>query len=158
MSRKLPPGSMSSLYLLSFLLTGNRGDARRCFVAGVAGCVDGNRVFKKWATSWARNIIVHNAIRIRSPYSGPRSSEGDVLHSAIGHSVSDNALQYAPFASVLALGDLERFVYVLSVLERYTDEECSALLESSLQEIEETRNRALQHIAEVDSKGSLRQT
>src|ERR1700757_496867 len=61
MFRKLLTEGMSSLYLLSFLLTGNRREARRCFVAGVADCVDGNRVFKKWATSWARSIIVHNA-------------------------------------------------------------------------------------------------
>ena len=65
MFRKLLTEGMSSLYLLSFLLTGNRKEARRCFVAGVADCVDGNRVFKKWAASWARSIIVHNAIQIR---------------------------------------------------------------------------------------------
>jgi len=68
--RKLLTGGMSSLYLLSFLLTGNRKEARRCFVAGVEGCVDGNRVFKKWATSWARRIVIHNAIQVRSPNMG----------------------------------------------------------------------------------------
>src|SRR6204780_5772361 len=75
MSRKLVSESMSCLYLLSLLLTGNRKDARRCFVAGVAGCVDGNRVFKKWATSWARGIIGRSAIRIGSPHYGPPGSE-----------------------------------------------------------------------------------
>jgi len=44
-------------------------------------------------------------------------------------------------------------VFVLSVLERYTDRECSVLLKSSLQEIEETVRRAVQHMAEVDSQG-----
>ena len=39
------------------------------------GLVDENRVFKKWATSWARSIIVHNAIQIRSPYAGPQDQE-----------------------------------------------------------------------------------
>lgn len=155
--RKLRTGSMSSLYLLSFLLTGNRKDARRCFVAGVAGCVDENRVFKKWATSWARSIIVHNAIQIQSPHAGPPRPGGSVLRSATDHNLSNNALQYGPFANVLALGDFERFVYVLSVLEGYIDRECSVLLNSSLQEIEQTRSRALQHMAEVDSEGTLRQ-
>src|ERR1700722_14538094 len=82
MLRKLLTGSISSLYLLSFLLTGNRKEARRCFVAGVAGCVDGNRVFKKWATSWARGIIVRSAIGIRSPHCGPPGSEGSLLRSS----------------------------------------------------------------------------
>ena len=149
MFRKLLTEGMSSLYLLSFLLTGNRKEARRCFVAGVAGCVDGNRVFKKWATSWARSIIVHNAIRIRSPHAGLSRSGGSVLRSATHHKLSNNALRYGPFANVLALGDFERFVYVLAVFEEYTDLECSVLLKSSLQEIEQTRSRALQHMAEL---------
>ena len=90
MSRKLLSESMSGLYLLSLLLTGNRKDARRCFVAGVAGCVDRNRVFKKWATSWAREIIVRSAIRIRSPHYGPPGSERSVLRSATDHTLSNN--------------------------------------------------------------------
>lgn len=65
-------------------------------------------------------------------------------------------MRYAAIASVLALGDLERFVYVLSVLERYTDQDCSLLLGRSLQEIEKTRHRALQYLAEVDSEGPVR--
>ena len=157
MSRKLLSESMSGLYLLSLLLTGNRKDARRCFVAGVAGCVDGNRVFKKWATSWARGIIVRSAIRIRSPHYGPPGSERSVLRSATDHTLSNNDLRYGRLAGVLVLGDFERFVFVLSVLERYTDRECSVLLKSSLQEIEETRRRAVQHMAEVDGEGPMRQ-
>ena len=42
-----------------------------------------------------------------------------MLRSAIHHNLSNNALRYGPFANVLALEDFERFVYVLSVLERY---------------------------------------
>lgn len=45
--RKLFTEDMNDLYLLAFLLTGNRGNAERCFVAGLADCVDGNPVFKK---------------------------------------------------------------------------------------------------------------
>jgi hypothetical protein len=155
--RKLLTQGVSSLYLLSFLLTGNRKEARRCFVAGVADCIDGNRVFKKWAMSWARSIIVHNAIQIRSPHAGPPRSGGSELHSATDHNLSNNALRYGPFANVLALEDFERFVYVLSVLEGYTDWECSVLLKSSPQEIGQTRSRALRHMAEVDSEGKLRE-
>jgi hypothetical protein len=32
----------NNLYLLSFLLTANCEEAERCFVAGLADCVDGN--------------------------------------------------------------------------------------------------------------------
>jgi DNA-directed RNA polymerase specialized sigma24 family protein len=79
------------------------------------------------------------------------------LGSATQHNLSNNSLRHGPFANVLALGDFERFVYVLAVLEEYTDRECSVLLKSSLQEIEQTRSRALQQMAEIDSEGTLRQ-
>jgi hypothetical protein len=62
-------------------------------------------------------------------------------------------LEESPFASVLALEDFERFVYVLSVLERYPAQKCADLLGASTQEILETRIRALQHIAEFANGG-----
>jgi DNA-directed RNA polymerase specialized sigma24 family protein len=49
------------------------------------------------------------------------------------------------FAAILALPDYERFVYVLSVLEGCTDQQCATLLGASTQQIEGTRLRALQH-------------
>jgi len=64
-------------------------------------------------------------------------------------------LEESPFASILALEDFERFVYVLSVLERYPDQKCAALLDTSAQEILETRIRALQHIAQFVNGESL---
>ena len=49
------------------------------------------------------------------------------------------------FSAILALSDFERFVYVLSVLEGCTDQECATWLGVSPQQIEEARLRALQH-------------
>ena len=54
----------------------------------------------------------------------------------------------ATIASVLALEDFDRFVFVMSVLERYPDKECSDLLGCSEQDVREARMRALQQIAE----------
>jgi hypothetical protein len=80
--RKLFTEDMNNLYLLSFLLTGNRADAERSFVAGLANCVDGNPVFKKWARSWARRVIVRNAIRIIAPHMSPARSTASASDSA----------------------------------------------------------------------------
>src|ERR1039458_4345738 len=44
----------------------------------------------------------------------------------------------------------ERFVFVMSVLERYSDQDCSVLLSCSRQDVGETRMRALLHVAESD--------
>ena len=144
----------NNLYLLSFLLTANCEEAERCFVAGLADCVDGNPVFKEWASSWARNIIVHSAIRIIAPHVSPARSVASGSHSA-NENLPKTPLHNSPFASVLELEDFERFVYVLS--ERYPARKCAALLGTSLQQILETRTRALQHLAEFAKRRPLHQ-
>ena len=59
-------------------------------------------------------------------------------------------VQDVPFASILRLNDFERFVYVLSVIERFSDQECVALLDISLKQMRETRARAVQHVSEFE--------
>lgn len=49
------------------------------------------------------------------------------------------------FSAILSLPDFERFVYVLSVLEGYTDQQCASLLGVTEQQIEDARLHALQH-------------
>jgi hypothetical protein len=150
--RKLFTEDAHSLYLLSFVLTGNHRRAEQCFVAGLDESANGNSVFQEWAHSWARRVIVRNAIRMMAPHP---SSPGP------GKGASPSAGKVAPwtmllldarFSNVLALEDFERFVYVLSVLERYAEQECAALLSTSRKEIRETRLRAIQHIADFDRK------
>ena len=58
---------MNSLYLLSFLLTADREKAEQCFVSGLEDAVEGNPVFKEWARSWARRVIILNAVRVINP-------------------------------------------------------------------------------------------
>jgi hypothetical protein len=62
----------------------------------------------------------------------------------------------ARFAKVLALEDFERFVFVLSVLEGHSDRSCAILLGTSLQEIRETRIRAIDHAAGFDTERIIR--
>ena len=54
----------------------------------------------------------------------------------------------AAIASILGLEDFERFVFVMSVLEKYSDHDCSVLLGCSRQDVREARIRALQHLSE----------
>jgi len=55
-------------------------------------------------------------------------------------------------ARVLALEDFERFVYVLSILERYSERDCAVMLGISIQELREVRVQAQQHIADMDRR------
>jgi len=52
---------------------------------------------------------------------------------------------------VLALADLDRFVFVMSVLEAYSEKECSLLLGCSPLEVHDALTRALDHIAAQNS-------
>ena len=54
--------------------------------------------------------------------------------------------QPAELAAVIELPPFERFVFVLSVLERYSDQECSLLLNTNRGEVTAARTHALQSI------------
>jgi DNA-directed RNA polymerase specialized sigma24 family protein len=47
---------------------------------------------------------------------------------------------------ILGLEDFERFVFIMSVLERYSDHDCALLLGCSLQQFRQARTRAFRHI------------
>ena len=132
------------LYLLSLLLTGDHEKAEQTFVAGLEDSVEANSVFKDWAYSWAKRTIIHNAIRALNPHPVAKSSLRGTTPIR-----KDRSAHYThcELYRVLALEDFERFVFVLSVLERYTDHECALLMGCSLQEIQDARMQALQHLA-----------
>jgi len=134
---------MNGLYLLSFLLTADHEKAEQCFVSGLEDAVNGNRVFQEWARSWARRVIIKNAVSVINP----RPLEGSAHSSPI--SVNSNgktlaAEQQMEITAVLGLEPFERFVYVLTVLEGYSDQDCSLLRGCARREVVAARSRALQ--------------
>ena len=136
---------MNDLYLLSFLLTADREKAEQCFVSGLEDAVEGNPVFKEWARSWARRAIIQNAVRAISPRPVERAGRS---HSTSVNN-DDKALspqQQVEIAGVLELEPFDRFVYVMTVLERYSDHECSLLLSCARREVLAARTRALQQL------------
>ena len=139
---------MKALYLLSFLLTADRGKAEQCFVSGLEDAVNSNPVFKEWARSWARRVIIQNAVRAINPRpleDSGRSNSGSL--SRIEKTLP--AAQQVEIAAVLGLEPFERFVYVMTVLERYSDQDCSLLLGCARRDVLAARSRALQQIGSV---------
>lgn len=133
---------MSGLYLLSFLLTADSEKAEQCFVSGLEDAVEGNRVFKDWARSWARRAIIQNAVRLISP----RSPQASSVARNIINEAEFPAEQPVEVGAVLKLEPFERFAYIMSVLERYSDQHCSVLLGCARWEVSAARIRALQQI------------
>lgn len=133
---------MKDFYLLGYLLTGDGEKAERCFVAGLGDCIKGNAVFKEWAQSWARRMIIQNAIQLITP---ARKSPAIRLDNA-GASAAPVEMP-SELEAVLRLEPLERFVFVMSALEGYSYQDCSILLGCSRQQVVDSRQRATLHLA-----------
>jgi hypothetical protein len=119
------------------VLTGDHEKAEQCFVAGLDdAAVNANNVFKDRADSWAKRAIIKNAIRALQPHPGAASSSTPVAPK-------DQPGIY----NLLALGDFERFVFVMSILERYSEHECTVLLGCSVQDVRTARIRAVQQLS-----------
>jgi DNA-directed RNA polymerase specialized sigma24 family protein len=137
---------MNGLYQLSFLLTGDHEKAEKCFVAGIEDSVRENRVFRQWARSWAKRMIVECAIRELKPRPSPSSSSPSA--PVLSHSEqSGGSGGHFDREAVFKLRDFERFVFVMSVLEHYSDHECALLLGCSALEIRQARLHALEELA-----------
>ena len=130
-----------SLYRLSFLLTADGDKAEQCFVSGLEDSVKGSRVFKEWARSWARRAIIQNAVRVINPHPTEKDAPSEVNRSG-----TTPVAKQAGIAAVLELAPFERFVYVMSVLEHYSEHECSVLLGCPRRDVIAARIRALQQI------------
>ena len=136
---------MNRLYLLSSLLTNDPELAEECFVGGLEDAKKSNPVFREWAEAWARRTIIQNAIKIVQP-----RSEND---TASGIANSHAASLPAALRGIAELSAFARFVFVMTVLERFSDQECSLLLGCSRIEVVEGRGRALGRIARTAQPG-----
>jgi DNA-directed RNA polymerase specialized sigma24 family protein len=130
------------LYLLAFLLTGGHADAEQCFVATVEDAVRENCVFKGWERVWIRRCLVINAIRLvfsEPAWSGAKPDcRGGFDAEPQGHSAVDAVAKLAP--------PLQRFVFVMSVLEKYSVRESALLLGCTSEDVVEARIRALMQL------------
>ena len=133
--------SMSPLYLLSLVLTGEQATAEQCFVGGLHIAQEGNLVFKEWAESWARRTIILNAIRMVRP-----RLASEMTTVAVDRADGHPGVEEPEIKAIIALPAFERFVFVMSVLEHYSDHECSLHLTCTVGDIRAARARALKLI------------
>jgi hypothetical protein len=132
------------LFLLSLLLNADQEKAVGCFLASHRECRHTSGVFKQWAESWSRRTIIKTAIRMIAP----RPADGQTKY---GHKDAPAELDGA-LAAVQQLSPFERFVYVMSVLEKYTVQETAIQLECTKSEVIAARTKALQLVAQADGE------
>jgi DNA-directed RNA polymerase specialized sigma24 family protein len=147
---------VDSLYLLSLLLTGDHEKAEECFVGSIGESTKGNRVFKEWARSWARRSIIQSAIRLINPRQRSVTAIRTADVARMMYKVP--MVLHAEVRAILELAPLERFVFVMSVLERFSDHDCSILLGLARRDVAAARVRAMQRLVTLFDLGHNRRT
>ncbi len=140
---------MNGLFLLSLLLTADPQKAEQCFLSGFADSVRNNYVFKERAHAWARRSIVLRAIRLLCPRPGEETESNGARSSPLIGNVPPEVQAYPDFARIVALHSFERFVFIMSILEKHSVHECSLLLGSSRRDVMNARSAAMRHLAGV---------
>ena len=149
--RALFSKGVDELYQLSFLLVADHDKAEQCFVAGFEEAVKENHVFKEWARSWAKRAIIQNAIRELKPR--PLATQFSLAPPPYVDPLPSDQDRHFELEGVLALADFERFVFVMSVLEHYSEHDCALLLRCSPREIRDARLRAIRQV--IDPQGTV---
>jgi hypothetical protein len=137
---------MHSLYLLSFLLTADPDKAEQCLVSAMGECMDEIGVFMDWARSWTRGAVLKHAIQMIKP--APEHTDC-VSFSTLKRWAAPAGDH--PLAAILLLDAFERFVYVMSILEEQSDEECANLLRCSRRDVMMARLLALKRQSSTDA-------
>jgi DNA-directed RNA polymerase specialized sigma24 family protein len=143
---------MNRLYLLSFLLTADHKKAKQCFISGLENATEGPPVFRDWANSWARRTIIQGAIRLLNLRPADENSAHPIARSFDDATFPTDQPQ---IMAILELPSFERFVFVMSVLEHYSNQECSLLLGCTRRDVIAAQTRALQQIGNSIERDSL---
>jgi uncharacterized membrane protein len=132
--------NLTPFYVLAFALTGNHAAAEQCFVATVEDAIVTNGVFKRWERSWSKRRLIINAIR--HVFHEPTESMGRQQHGWCEVEVESTARCTINAVARLA-PPIQRFVFVISILERYSEHECALLLGRTPRGVREARIDAL---------------
>jgi len=128
---------LNSLYKLAFLLTADHSLAEQCTLATHDQTLTAYGISKAAAKSWIRRALIKNALRIvrRELEVGLQRPEPSKDEFS------------SPFNAIISLQPMERFVFVLSVLEGISDCACSQLFGCAVPEIGPARVRALESLS-----------
>lgn len=145
--RRIFTDDMNSLFVLALLVTGDEQMAERIFLTGLGESVNSNSIYREWARSWARRTILQAAIRELHPRPVHRSSSA--VANVVAHVATSSENAYFGIEEILTLEDFERFVFVMTVLERYSDRDTALLLGCSVCELRDGRAKALERLADL---------
>src|SRR5580698_3132101 len=133
----------AGLRRLALLLTGKAEMVDRCLVHAFRDCIANDSVCKNWTLTWSRRMVIRNAISIIvNTDNGPGGNASDAedigFLSLPPENLDDLILEPA---STFHLPALDRCVFAICFVERYSICDCALLLGRSVREINETLHR-----------------
>jgi hypothetical protein len=150
---------MNGLYLLSLLLTADPQKAEQCFLSGFEESASHPAVLRERADLWARRSIILRAIQWLAPRptdeneseneSGNESNEARLSPpiERVPAEVPAGVQVHPNLVGIVRLNSFERFVFILSVLETYSCQECSLLLGCFRRDVIDARTAAIRSLA-----------
>jgi DNA-directed RNA polymerase specialized sigma24 family protein len=142
----------TALERLAFLLTANYEGANRCLDLTLRECVASSSVFKGWVLTWICRVVIRNAIELVKGSGGQPFIDtiSDAEGELIVPSDEDSLDPIANSSAILHLPELDRLVFVICVLERYSIQDCALLLGRSPGDVLETRKRTANQVEQID--------
>jgi len=80
------------------------------------------------------------------------SDENELNEAGLSPLIGDVTAEvraYPNFARIVGLNSFERFVFIMSILEKYSDQECSLLLGCFQRDVINAQTAAIRHLASV---------
>ena len=133
---------LQPLYRLALLLMGTPTEADQCLAVTIEDCVNARSVFKGWERSWTRRCLVINAIRHVFSQQSESRWKTDLSRQIDPELGKITAIRLAP--------PLLRFVFVMSVLEKYPMYDCALLLGCTQRDVVEARINILRQLTDFD--------
>jgi hypothetical protein len=130
-----------SLYLLAFLLTANHKQSEQCFPL-VEKLSKNKPSSRNEFRSWIRRRLTEALRIVRG---SAREGEKRDLWEDAQHDIP----RECEIDAVTRLAAFERFVFVMSILERYSHWDSTLLLRGSMKRVTHARMEALRHLTDL---------
>jgi DNA-directed RNA polymerase specialized sigma24 family protein len=141
----------ASLRKLALLLTGKAEMVDRCLIHAFRDCIANDSVCKGWTLTWSRRMVIRNAISIvvnTDNGAGKDASDNEnIVFLSLPLENSDDLILEP--ASAFHLSDLDRCVFAICSVERYSICDCALLLGRSIREINEALHRLGMQLEQV---------
>ena len=149
----------AGLQRLALLLTANSEMAKRCLTRAFGDCIASSSVSRERVLSWTHRMVIRNAISLVMGPGGESfvSTNDGADNGLVAFSPDDLPDAIGEYESILDLPELDRFVFVICVLERYTTQDCALLLDRPPRDINEARQRVGNQVGKIDELSDLSQ-